>query len=79
VAAVPDANSLRLDAVKAISADDAEKIVNVGDNPAAQYFDAKTREPSGAKLLSIVHVRRRRSYSRGNTTLWQARLRARAC
>jgi Protein of unknown function (DUF4197) len=53
-AAMPEARSLLVNAVKAMSVEDAAKIVKGGDNSVTQFFSAKTREPLGLKFLPIV-------------------------
>jgi hypothetical protein len=53
-AAVPEAKALLLGAVKAMSVDDATKIVKGGDTSVTQFFTTKTREPLGVKFLPIV-------------------------
>jgi Protein of unknown function (DUF4197) len=53
-AAMPEARLLLVNAVKAMSVDDAVKIVKGGDNSVTQFFSAKTREPLGVKFLPIV-------------------------
>ena len=53
-AAVPEAKALLLSAVKAMSVEDATKIVKGGDTSVTQFFTTKTREPLGVKFLPIV-------------------------
>jgi len=53
-AAVPEAKALLLDAVKALSVEDALKIVRGGDTAVTDFFAAKTRSPLGEKFLPIV-------------------------
>ena len=53
-AAVPEAKALLTSAVKAMSVDDALKIVKGGETSVTQFFTAKTREPLGMKFLPIV-------------------------
>ncbi len=53
-AAVPDAKALLLSAVKAMSVEDALKIVRGGDTSVTDFFSVKTREPIGQKFLPIV-------------------------
>ena len=53
-AAVPQAKAILLSAVKAMSVDDALKIVRGGDTSVTDFFSAKTREPIGQKFLPIV-------------------------
>ncbi len=53
-AAMPEAKSLLVSTVKAMSVDDAVKVVKGGDNSVTQFFADKTREPLGVKFLPIV-------------------------
>ena len=53
-AAVPEARSLLVNAVKSMSVEDARRILSGGDDAATQFFAAKTREPLGVKFLPIV-------------------------
>jgi hypothetical protein len=53
-AAVPEAKSLLVGAVKDMSVNDAVKIVKGPENSVTQYFSSKTREPLGVKFLPIV-------------------------
>jgi hypothetical protein len=53
-AAVPEAKALLLSAVKAMSVEDASKIVKGGETSVTQFFTTKTREPLGGKFLPIV-------------------------
>lgn len=53
-AAVPEAQTLLLDAVKTLSVADAVKIVRGDDVSVTRYFSEKTREPLGEKFLPIV-------------------------
>jgi len=53
-AAVPQAKSLLVDAVKAMSVEDARHILTGGDDAATQFFAAKTREPLSLRFLPIV-------------------------
>jgi hypothetical protein len=53
-AAVPEAKTLLVGAVKSMSVDDAVKIVKGDDNSVTQFFSKKTREPLGVKFLPIV-------------------------
>ncbi len=53
-AAVPEAKALLLGAVKAMSVEDASKIVKGGETSVTQFFTTKTREPLGGKFLPIV-------------------------
>jgi hypothetical protein len=53
-AAVPQAKSLLVAAVKNMSVEDGVKILRGGDDSATQFFAAKTRTPLGEKFLPIV-------------------------
>jgi Protein of unknown function (DUF4197) len=53
-AAVPQAKVLLVSAVKAMSVDDAVKIVKGGETSVTQFFSGKTREPLGVQFLPIV-------------------------
>jgi len=53
-AAVPEAKALFISTAKAISVDDALKIVRGGDTAVTDYFAGKTRSPLGEKFLPIV-------------------------
>ncbi len=53
-AAVPEAKSLLISAVKAMSVDDARNIVTGGEDSVTRFFADKTREPLGVKFLPIV-------------------------
>jgi hypothetical protein len=53
-AAVPEAKTLLLAAVKSLSVQDAVKIVQGGDHSVTDFFAARTREPLGVKFLPIV-------------------------
>jgi hypothetical protein len=53
-AAVPEAKTLLVAAVKSMSVEDAVKIVRGGDNSVTQFFSTKTRQPLGVKFLPIV-------------------------
>ena len=53
-AAVPEAKTLLLDAVKSMSVDDAKKILTGGDDSVTQFFKAKTSEPLMLKFMPIV-------------------------
>lgn len=53
-AAVPEAKSLLIGAVKEMSVEDARKIVAGGEDSVTRFFADKTREPLGAKFLPIV-------------------------
>ena len=52
--AVPEAKPLLLDAVRAMSVEDAVAIVRGGDTSVTDFFAGKTRAPLGAKFLPIV-------------------------
>ncbi len=52
--AVPAAKPLLLNAVRAMSVEDAVKIVHGGDTSVTDFFAAKTRAPLGEKFLPIV-------------------------
>lgn len=53
-AAVPEARSLLVAAVRSMTLDDARAIVTGGDDAATQFFARRTREPLTAKFLPIV-------------------------
>jgi hypothetical protein len=53
-AAVPEAKTLLVDAVKQMSVEDAKAILSGGDDAATQYFRGKTAAPLGEKFLPIV-------------------------
>jgi hypothetical protein len=53
-AAVPEAKSLLVGAIKAMSVEDARGVLTGGERSATQYFERKTREPMGVKFLPIV-------------------------
>jgi Protein of unknown function (DUF4197) len=53
-AAVPEAKAMLISAVKAMSVEDATKIVKGGETSVTQFFTTKTREPLGGKFLPIV-------------------------
>ena len=53
-AAVPEAKSLLLAAVRSMSLGDARRIVSGGDNAATEFFAEKTRTPLAARFLPIV-------------------------
>lgn len=53
-AAVPEAKTLLVAAVKAMSVEDAWKIVRGGDTSVTDFFSTKTRRPIGEKFLPIV-------------------------
>lgn len=54
-AAVPEARALLVNAVKAMSVEDAKQLLTGGDNAVTTFFATKTREPLGVKFLPIVH------------------------
>ena len=53
-AAVPQGKALLVNAVKAMSVEDARQIITGGENSVTQFFAAKTREPLGVTFLPIV-------------------------
>jgi hypothetical protein len=53
-AAVPQARTLLVNAVKAMSVEDARKILTDGDNSVTQFFVSKTRAPLTERFLPIV-------------------------
>ena len=53
-AAVPEAKTLLLDAVKSMSVEDGQRILTGGDDSVTKFFASKTREPLGVKFLPIV-------------------------
>ena len=53
-AAMPEAKALLVSTVKAMSVEDAVKIVRGGDTSVTQFFEGKTRTPLGEKFLPIV-------------------------
>ena len=53
-AAMPEAKSLLVGAVKAMSVEDARNIITGGDNSVTTFFSGKTREPLGLTFLPIV-------------------------
>ena len=53
-AAVPQAKTLLVNAVKSMSVEDARNILTGGDNSVTTFFANKTREPLGAQFLPIV-------------------------
>jgi hypothetical protein len=58
--AVPEAKPLLLNAVHAMSVEDAVKIVRGGDTSVTDFFAAKTRAPLGEKFLPIVTAETRK-------------------
>ncbi len=53
-AAVPQAKTLLVQAVKSMSMDDALKIVRGSDNSVTEFFVGKTRQPLGVQFLPII-------------------------
>ena len=53
-AAVPEAKTLLVSAVKSMSVSDARRILGGGDNSVTEFFAGETREPLGVKFLPIV-------------------------
>jgi hypothetical protein len=53
-AAMPEAQAVLIAAVKAMSVEDALRVVQGGDNSVTQFFSEKTRVPLGEKFLPIV-------------------------
>ena len=53
-AAVPEARTLLVSAVKSMSVEDALQVVKGGDNSVTTFFAQKTRVPLGEKFLPIV-------------------------
>lgn len=53
-AAVPEAKTLLINAIKQMSVQDAKAILSGGDDAATQYFRRTTAEPLGAKFKPIV-------------------------
>jgi Protein of unknown function (DUF4197) len=53
-AAVPQAKSLLVNAVKAMSVEDGKQILTGGDNSVTNFFAGKTRAPLGVTFLPIV-------------------------
>jgi hypothetical protein len=53
-AAMPEARSLFVNTVKAISVEDALKVVRGGETAVTDFFSMKTRTPLGEKFLPIV-------------------------
>jgi hypothetical protein len=53
-AAVPEAKTLLVQAVRQMSVEDAWGIVRGGETSATEFFERKTREPLGEKFLPIV-------------------------
>ena len=53
-AAVPQAKSLLVNAVKAMSVEDGRQILTGGDNAVTNFFEGKTRAPLAVTFLPIV-------------------------
>ncbi len=53
-AAVPEARLLLVSAVKAMSVEDAKRVITGGDDSVTRFFAGKTREALGVKFLPIV-------------------------
>ncbi|WP_238947759.1 DUF4197 domain-containing protein [Caldimonas brevitalea] len=53
-AAVPEARSLLVGAVKQMSVSDAKQILRGSDTSVTEFFSGKTREPLGQRFLPIV-------------------------
>ena len=53
-AAVPEAKALLVSAVKAMSVNDATRLIRGGENSVTEFFADKTRTPLGMKFLPIV-------------------------
>jgi hypothetical protein len=53
-AAVPEAKTLLVNAVKSMSVEDGRRILTGGDSSVTEFFAGKTREPLGVKFLPIV-------------------------
>ena len=53
-AAVPQARTLLINAVKAMSVEDGKQILTGGDNSVTQFFASKTRAPLSVTFLPIV-------------------------
>jgi len=53
-AAVPEARTLLVNAVKNMSVEDARNILQGGEDSATQFFAGKTREPLSQRFLPIV-------------------------
>ena len=53
-AAVPQARTLLINAVKAMSVEDGKQILSGGDNSVTQFFASKTRAPLSVTFLPIV-------------------------
>jgi hypothetical protein len=53
-AAVPEGQAILMNAVRAMTVDDAQRIVTGGDTSVTDFFARKTRQPLGLKFLPIV-------------------------
>ena len=53
-AAMPEAKTLLMSAVKSMSVDDGRRILTGGDDSVTQFFAGKTREPLTERFLPIV-------------------------
>ena len=53
-AAVPEAQTLLVNAVKGMSVEDAKQVITGGDNSVTNFFATKTRQPLAEKFLPIV-------------------------
>jgi len=53
-AAVPEARTLLVNAVRTMSVEDARQILTGGDDAATRFFATKTRAPLGVRFLPIV-------------------------
>ena len=51
---MPAGKAVLLNAVKAMSVEDAKRIITGGDTSVTDFFAAKTRQPLAAKFLPIV-------------------------
>jgi Protein of unknown function (DUF4197) len=53
-AAMPEAKTLLVSAVKSMSVDDGRRILTGGDDSVTQFFAGKTREPLTERFLPVV-------------------------
>ena len=53
-AAVPEAKTLLIDAVKQMSVDDAKNILTGGEDSVTRYFESKTREALTGRFMPVV-------------------------
>ncbi len=53
-AAMPEAKTLLVNAVKSMSVDDGKRILAGGDDSVTQFFAAKTRDPLSERFLPVV-------------------------